>query len=196
MRDLEVSRRALLTGAFGVIADGKDRSAAAAAHLSIEYRRGCLYWPSGLARAATGAGGVRPNKKEGDQATPAGTFALPFGMYRRDRIRLPNTDLPMVPLLESHAWVDDSNDPNYNELVELPYPAHAEPLWRTDRIYDLLLVVGYNMNPTQPGAGSAIFLHIARPDFSPTAGCIAVSRSVLLKLVGLLGADSTLTIRG
>jgi len=58
------------------------------------------------------------------------------------------------------------------------------------------LVVGYNMNPTQPGAGSAIFLHIARPDFSPTAGCIAVSRSVLLKLVGLLGADSTLTIRG
>jgi L,D-peptidoglycan transpeptidase YkuD (ErfK/YbiS/YcfS/YnhG family) len=60
----------------------------------------------------------------------------------------------------------------------------------------LLLVVGYNMNPTQPGAGSAIFLHIARPNFSPTAGCIAVSRSVLLKLVGLLGADSTLTIRG
>ena len=92
----------MLTGAFGVVTDGKGRSAAAAAHLSIEYRRGYLYWPSGVARAATGAGGVCPNKKEGDQATPAGTFALPFGMYRRDRIRLPNTDLPMVPMLERH----------------------------------------------------------------------------------------------
>ena len=195
-RDLQVSRRAALTGAFGVLAEGKGLSAPAAAHVSIEYRGGFVYWPFGQARAAVGAGGVHPNKKEGDRATPAGTFSLPFGMYRPDRIDLPNTDLPMTPLREAHAWVDDPDDPKYNQLVELPYPLHTEKLWRTDKIYDLLVVVGYNMNPTQPGAGSAIFLHIARPDFSPTAGCIAVSRSVLLKLVGLLGADSTLTIRG
>jgi L,D-peptidoglycan transpeptidase YkuD (ErfK/YbiS/YcfS/YnhG family) len=194
-RDLQVSRRAVLTGAFGVLAANKGPCSAAAAHVSIEYNAGSIYWPSGEARAAVGAGGVRPNKREGDRATPTGTFSLPFGMYRRDRIDLPNTDLPMTPLREAHAWVDDPNDPKYNQLVELPYPSHTESLWRTDGIYDLLVVVGYNMNPTQPGAGSAIFLHIARPDFSPTDGCIAVSRDVLLKLIPLLGSDSTLSIR-
>ena len=116
-------------------------------------------------------------------------------MYRKDRIDLPNTALPMIPLREVHAWVDDPNDPKYNQLVELPYRSHTEKLWRTDGIYDLLVVVGYNMNPTRPGAGSAIFLHVARPNFSPTDGCLAVSRSILLELVTVLGADSTLTIR-
>lgn len=193
--DLGVTRRAMLIGALGISAAGQSPSAAAAAHVSLEYRGGAIYWPSGEARGAVGAGGVRPNKKEGDKATPTGTFSLPFGMYRPDRIKLPNTDLPMTPLREAHAWVDDPNDPKYNQLVELPYPAHTEKLWRTDGIYDLLVVVGYNMNPTQPGAGSAIFLHIARPNFAATEGCVAVSRSVLLKLVTLLGADSTLTIR-
>jgi len=194
-RDLQASRRAVLTGALGVLAEGKGQSAAAAAHVNLEYHGGFIYWPSGEARAAVGAGGVRPNKKEGDRATPAGRFSLPFGMYRRDRIILPNTDLPMTELREVHAWVDDPNDPKYNQLVELPYPARTETLWRTDGIYDLLVVVGYNMNPTQPGAGSAIFLHIARPNFSPTDGCLAVSRSILLELVTVLGTDSKLTIR-
>jgi L,D-peptidoglycan transpeptidase YkuD (ErfK/YbiS/YcfS/YnhG family) len=194
-RDLQVSRRAVLTGAVGMLAAGKGSSPAAAAHVSIECRSGFITWPSGVARAAIGAGGVRLNKREGDRATPAGTFSLPFGMYRRDRIDLPKTDLPMTPLLEAHAWVDDPSDRNYNQLVELPYPSHTEKLWRTDGIYDLLVVVGYNMNPTQPGAGSAIFLHIARPNFSPTDGCIAVSRGILLKLVTVLGADSMLTVR-
>jgi len=194
-RDQQLSRRAVVTGAFGVLAADTGPSAAAAAHLILEYHGGAIYWPSGEARAAVGAGGVSLNKKEGDKATPAGTFSLPFGMYRRDRINLPKTDLPMTALREAHAWVDDPNDPKYNQLVELPYPSHTEELWRTDGIYDLLVVVGYNMNPTRPGAGSAIFLHIARPDFSPTEGCVAVSRDILLRLIEVLGADSTLTIR-
>jgi L,D-peptidoglycan transpeptidase YkuD (ErfK/YbiS/YcfS/YnhG family) len=185
----------MLTGSFGMLAAGKGRSAAAAPHVDIEYHGGSLYWPSGQARAAVGAGGVTPNKKEGDKATPAGRFLLPFGMYRRDRIKLPTTDLPMTPLRAAHAWVDDPSDPKYNQLVELPYPSHTEELWRTDGIYDLLVVVGYNMSPMQPGAGSAIFLHIARPDFSATDGCVAVSRDVLLGLIRMLGPDSTLTIR-
>lgn len=194
-RDLQVSRRALVTGAFGMLAGSKGLSAGAAAHVSVEYHGGSIYWPSGEARAAVGAGGVRPNKKEGDRATPAGTFPLLFGMYRQDRIKLPPTDLPMTPLREAHAWVDDPNDPKYNQLVELPYASRTEKLWRSDGIYDLLVVVGYNINPTEPGAGSAIFLHIARPNFSPTDGCIAVGRSILLDLIPMLGTDSTLTIR-
>ena len=192
-RDLRVSRRALLTGVFGMLTQRK--GAAAPAHVDLEYHGGYLYWPGGETRAAVGAAGVSATKKEGDGATPAGTFSLPFGMYRRDRINLPSTDLPMTPLREVDAWVDDPNDPKYNQLVELPYPAHTEELWLADGVYDLLVVVGYNMNPTRPGAGSAIFLHIARPDFTPTAGCVAIERSMLLKLLPMLGPDSTLTIR-
>jgi L,D-peptidoglycan transpeptidase YkuD (ErfK/YbiS/YcfS/YnhG family) len=101
----------------------------------------------------------------------------------------------MKALREAHAWVDDPNDPKYNQLVELPCPAHVEEMWRADGIYDLLVVVGYNMNPTRPGTGSAIFLHIARPNFAPTEGCIAIERSALLNLIPLLGPESTLTIR-
>ena len=169
--------------------------AAAAPPLNLEYRGGSLRWPGGLTRAAVGAAGVSSNKKEGDKATPAGTFPLPFGMYRPDRIQLPDTSLPMTALREAHAWVDDPNDPKYNQLVELPYPAHVEEMWLADGIYDLLVVVGYNINPTRPGAGSAIFLHIARPNFSSTEGCIAIERSVLLRLIPLLGPGSVITIR-
>ena len=194
-RDLQASRRAVVMGACGMLGKGKRQSRHAAARVSVEYHGGFIYWPSGMARAAVGAGGVRSDKKEGDRATPPGMFALPFGMYREDRIHLPNTALPMIPLREVHAWVDDPNDPKYNQLVELPYPSRTERLWRTDGIYDLLVVVGYNMNPTRPGASSAIFLHIARPNFSPTDGCVAVSRSILLKLVTVLSTESTLTIR-
>jgi hypothetical protein len=124
--------------------------AAAAAPVNLEYYGGYLHWPGGETRAAVGAAGVSSTKKEGDKATPAGTFPLPFGMYRPDRIQLPDTSLPMTPLREAHAWVDDPNDQRYNQLIELPYPAHAEEMWRADGIYDLLVVVGYNINPTWP----------------------------------------------
>jgi L,D-peptidoglycan transpeptidase YkuD (ErfK/YbiS/YcfS/YnhG family) len=190
-----VSRRSLLAAALGVLTENGGDGAAESRHVNLEYRGGRLYWPSGHTRAAVGAAGVRSNKKEGDGATPAGTFSLPFGMYRPDRIKPPPTDLPMRPLSRSSAWVDWPSDPHYNQLVELPYPSRTEGLWRSDGIYDLLVVVGYNVNPTQPGAGSAIFLHIARPNFSPTEGCVAVERSVLLKLITMLAPDSMLTIR-
>jgi L,D-peptidoglycan transpeptidase YkuD (ErfK/YbiS/YcfS/YnhG family) len=183
----------LLTGAFVVLAER--RGAAAVAPVKLVYHDGYLYWPGGQTRAAVGAAGVSSAKHEGDKATPAGTFPLPFGMYRQDRIKLPDTSLPMTAMREAHAWVDDPNDPKYNQLVELPYPAHVEEMWREDGIYDFLVVVGYNMNPTQSGAGSAIFLHIARSNFAPTEGCIAIERSALLNLIPFLGPASTLTIR-
>jgi L,D-peptidoglycan transpeptidase YkuD (ErfK/YbiS/YcfS/YnhG family) len=163
--------------------------------VNLEYRSGRLFWPSGSARAAVGRAGVRIAKREGDGATPAGTFPLLFAMYRPDRLRLPPLALPLTPLSDRHAWVDDPRDPYYNRLVELPYATHVESLWRADEIYDLIVVVGYNMNPTEPGAGSAIFLHLARPDFSATEGCVAVAREVLQRLLPALGPDSTLTIR-
>ncbi|MBV8736496.1 MAG: L,D-transpeptidase family protein [Alphaproteobacteria bacterium] len=165
------------------------------ADAKLEYRDGWLSWPSGGARAAAGRSGVVAHKMEGDGATPAGTFPLVTAFYRADRLPRPQTRLPLRPLEPSDAWVDDPADPNYNSLVSLLYPAHSEAMWLDDAVYDLLVVIGYNMAPVVPGAGSAIFLHIARPDFSPTAGCVAIAQGALLALMPLLGPHSSITIR-
>ena len=100
------------------------------------------------------------------------------------------------PLGPQPRGVDDPTDANYNRLVFVPYPARTEQMWRQDGLYDALVVIGYNMAPVIPGLGSAIFLHIARPDFSSTLGCVAVSKETLLGLLPLLGPGSTITIRG
>ena len=164
--------------------------------LNLEYRDESLIWPGGNARAAIGQAGVTANKKEGDGATPAGNFPLVSGFYRADRMPAPRSGLPLRALSPRDAWVDDPADINYNRLVSLPYPSHTEPMWLDEAVYDLLVVVGYNMDPVVPGAGSAIFLHIARHNFSPTAGCIAIAREVLIRLVPHLGPGSTLAVRG
>jgi L,D-peptidoglycan transpeptidase YkuD (ErfK/YbiS/YcfS/YnhG family) len=161
---------------------------------NLGYRDGRLYWSGESAIAAVGRAGVKVDKHEGDGATPAGTYPLVFGLYREDRIRPPLSRLPMRSLAPHDAWVDDPADGRYNHLVALPYPARTERLWRDDQIYDLMVVIGYNMEPVIAGEGSAIFLHIARPNFSPTEGCIAVGREVLTGLVARLGPGSTITI--
>jgi len=163
-------------------------------YADLTYAAGALSWPGGSARAACGKGGVRADKHEGDRASPAGTFSLVGAFYRPDRLTAPTTALPLAALKPQDGWVDDPADPNYNTLVALPYPASHEELWREDGLYDLIVVIGYNTDPVVPGRGSAIFLHVARPDFSGTEGCIAVAREVLVPLLGLLGPGSTITI--
>ena len=159
------------------------------------YENGTLSWPGGSAGAACGKAGIVADKREGDHATPAGRFPLLRAFYRADRLAAPATALPLAALAASDGWVDDPRDPRYNTQVTLPYPASHERLWRDDALYDLIVVIGYNTGPVVPGKGSAIFLHCARPDFSPTEGCIAVARDALASLLGLLGPGSTITIR-
>jgi L,D-peptidoglycan transpeptidase YkuD (ErfK/YbiS/YcfS/YnhG family) len=173
---------------------GGDGLIRAAVDAHLECRNGRLSWSAGAARAAVGRAGVSANKKEGDGVTPAGTFPLISAFYRADRMPPPVSRLPLRVLSLSDAWVDDPTDPNYNRLASLPYGASAEPMWLDDALYDLLVVIGYNVSPVVAGAGSAVFLHIARPDFAPTAGCIAVAREILVGLMPLLGQSSTITI--
>ena len=189
-----IPRRSVLAAPLATLAAPKGTTESRKNYVGLEYRKGRLFWPDGNARAAVGKGGIRVEKKEGDGATPAGSFPLLSAMYRPDHVKPPVTDLPLTALVKAHAWVDDPPDTNYNKLVELPYPARVEKLWRTDAIYDLLVVIGYNINPTVSGAGSAIFLHIARPNFSPTVGCIAIERRYLSILIGQLGPGSMITI--
>lgn len=186
-----LSRRSL----FGLAASSLLFPVSASAATKLIYAEGRLMWPGGEARAACGKGGVRADKKEGDGASPLGTFALLYGFFRPDRVAWPKSELPMTPLRPDFGWVDDPNDRNYNRLVYLPYSASHEEMWRGDALYDIVVVIGYNTDPVVPGAGSAIFLHVARPDYAPTEGCIAVGQDDLVKLLGLLGPDSTITIR-
>lgn len=124
---------------------------------------------------ALGRSGRRTLKREGDGATPVGRFRLCEVLYRPDRLRRPRTGLSCRPLLRTDGWCDAVTDRNYNRLVRHPYPASAEVMWRDDHLYDVVVVLGYNRRPRVRGRGSAIFMHLARPNYAPTAGCIALS---------------------
>lgn len=133
-------------------------------------------------------------KREGDGATPIGTFALRSAHYRRDRASRPNSDLPINIIKANDGWCDAPADRNYNRPVRHPYPASAEHLWREDRVYDLVIVIGYNDVPRRRGAGSAIFIHAARPGFTPTEGCIALAPAALRRLVAMLRRSTRIVI--
>jgi L,D-peptidoglycan transpeptidase YkuD (ErfK/YbiS/YcfS/YnhG family) len=149
------------------------------------YADGWMDLPGRLARCALGRSGViaAGAKREGDGASPAGVWPLRRVLWRPDRGDGPATRLDRTPISRDDGWCDAPADEAYNQLVKAPYAASHERLWREDRVYDLLIVLGYNDDPVVPGAGSAIFLHLARPDYSPTEGCVALAATDLIHLL-------------
>ncbi len=155
---------------------------------------GFATWRERRFRCALGRGGIRCDKREGDGATPVGAWPMRRLLYRADRITKPETALPASVIGRQDGWCDAPSDLNYNLPVPLPYPASAESLWREDGVYDLIVPLGYNDAPIVPGVGSAIFLHLARPDFSPTEGCVALALPDLLVLLGEADARSRVIV--
>lgn len=153
-------------------------------------------WDGSSVRCALGWGGVTRSKREGDGATPIGTWPLRRLLYRADRIARPQARLETSGIRPEHAWCDDPADPAYNRPVTLPYAGRHERLWREDEIYDLILVLGYNDDPVVPGLGSAIFLHVARPDFSPTEGCVALARADLVQFLAQAQHGDSVIVEG
>lgn len=141
-----------------------------------------------------GSGGIVADKKEGDGGTPAGTWPLRRLLYRPDRGRPPTCILPTAPIAPDDGWCDDPADAAYNRPVKLPFAASHETMWRNDHLYDLVVVVGHNDDPPVAGAGSAIFLHLARPDRGPTAGCVAFERADLDAILTALEPESRLVV--
>jgi len=159
------------------------RKPAAAAIYLAEFllQRGLLTGAGQKCRAVCGRAGVTTHKREGDEATPAGVLNLVRVLYRADRLgKPPRCAVPVEPIGPHDGWCDDPADPAYNRPVRLPYAGRHEALWREDGIYDIAGVLDWNAAPVIPGRGSAIFLHVARPDFAPTAGCIALALPDLL----------------
>jgi L,D-peptidoglycan transpeptidase YkuD (ErfK/YbiS/YcfS/YnhG family) len=141
-------------------------------------RKGAVHfadWGTGERRAAIGWGGVGEKTREGDGVTPVGIWPVRRVFYRPDRVTRPDTILPIEALSPDSGWCDAPGDPNYNRFVRLPYAASAERMWREDRLYDIVAVLGFNDAPVAPGKGSAIFLHVAAPDYSGTQGCVALA---------------------
>jgi L,D-peptidoglycan transpeptidase YkuD (ErfK/YbiS/YcfS/YnhG family) len=132
-------------------------------------------WGAGPRRCAVGPAGIGHKKGEGDGMTPIGVFPLRRVFWRADRTEKPRTFLPERALQPNDGWCDFPGDPNYNKLVKHPYPVSAEHLWLDSHVYDIIVVVGFNDDPVVPGKGSAIFLHLAREGYPPTAGCVALT---------------------
>lgn len=151
---------------------------------------GALRW-----RCALGRGGSRAVKREGDGATPLGRFRLLRAYYRPDRLLRPRLAIPLQALRPSDGWCDASGDRNYNRFVRHPYAASAERLWRDDGLYDVVVVLDYNIRPRAQGRGSAIFLHCARDDYAPTQGCVALRRRDLVAMLQVVGSRAQIVRR-
>ena len=153
-------------------------------------------WGTREFRCAIGRGGfvTADAKKEGDGATPMGRWMMREVLYRPDREKPPITALPLRALQQSDGWCDSPEDLSYNRRIVFPYKASAERLWRDDSLYDIVVVLGFNDKPPVPGKGSAIFLHVARPDFSPSAGCVHLARGDLLTVLNEADKDSAVLV--
>ena len=138
-------------------------------------------------RCALGKGGViaAADKREGDGKSPLGVWAIRRVLFRPDKGGRPETRLPTKALERDDGWCDAPGDPAYNRAVKLPHPASAEQMWREDDVYDLVCILAHNDDPPVRGLGSAIFLHLARPGYAPTEGCVALSREDMLELLSL-----------
>ena len=132
---------------------------------------------------ALGKGGIRMDKREGDGATPTGTFRLRRLYYRPDKGSLPETQLPSRAIGATDGWCDAPDHPLYNRLVTLPFDASHERMWRDDGLYDVVVEIGHNDAPARNGLGSAVFIHVATAGYGPTEGCIALAKPDLLRLL-------------
>lgn len=148
-------------------------------------------------RCALGPAGVIPAaaKREGDGASPAGVWPIREVWYRPDRGPPPACEVRVHAMTPDDGWCDDPADPAYNTHVTLPYAASHERLWREDGVYDIVVVLGHNDDPPVQGMGSAIFLHICRPGFAPTEGCVAIERPDLEELLDRVRPGDAVEIR-
>lgn len=145
-------------------------------------------------RCALGSGGIVTDKHEGDGGTPVGTWPLRRLLYRPDRGETPACALPVEAISPDDGWCDDPSHADYNRPVTLPFSASHEVMWRDDHLYDFVVVVGHNDAPPVANAGSAIFLHLARQDWGPSAGCVTFAREDFLEILKTITPDSHLVV--
>ena len=143
---------------------------------------------------ALGRGGVKANKREGDGATPRGTFRLKRLWWRAERHARPATLLPAQRIKPDDGWCEDPSDRHYNQRIKVPPQSKADRLARNDNLYDFIVELDHNTSPRVAGRGSAVFIHVARPQFAPTAGCVALELSSLRRLLARVGPRTRIVV--
>jgi L,D-peptidoglycan transpeptidase YkuD (ErfK/YbiS/YcfS/YnhG family) len=157
-------------------------------------RRGWLVAGGQTVPVALGRGGIKANKREGDGGTPKGIFRPRQLWWRADRHPRPRTFLPVRAIRPEDAWCEDSDSRHYNQPIRLDPGRHGDRLTRDDALYDFIVEIDHNTLPRVAGRGSAVFLHLAREHFAPTAGCIAMTKSAMLHLLARLGPETQIVI--
>ena len=145
-------------------------------------------------KCALGKSGIGRKKIEGDNITPKGIFKIVKIYYRNDRIKKISSNLKLIKTTKRMGWCDDPNSKNYNKLIRLPEKYNHEKLYRKDNLYDLILVLNYNMRPIIKNKGSAIFIHVSHKNYKKTAGCIALKRNHLIKLISKIKKNTKVFI--
>jgi len=145
-------------------------------------------------KCAIGKRGISKKRKEGDLITPKGNYSIKKLFYRKDRVKCLKTKLKKNIINKNYGWCDDSKSKKYNQLIRCPFNYSYEKLYRKDRIYDIILVLDYNINPIKKNIGSAIFIHVAKNDYSRTKGCVAIKKNSLRKLVQLINKNTKVKI--
>ena len=160
----------------------------------IVKKSGYLNYKNFKFRCALGKNGIKKKVKEGDFITPKGKYKLIKIYYRADRIKKINSPLKKIKLKKNMGWCDDVNSKYYNKQIKINDKISHERLYRKDSLYDILVVLNYNLNPIIRGKGSAIFLHVAKKNYSKTQGCIALKRNELLNLVSKIRKNTQIKI--
>ena len=145
-------------------------------------------------RCALGKAGIGKKVREGDSITPRGIFKLVKVFYRADKIKNLKTPLKKIRIKKNMGWCDDSKSKFYNKLIRLPSNFGCEKLYRSDRLYDLVVVLNYNLNPIMKNKGSAIFIHVAKKTFKKTEGCIALNKENLINLLSVIRKNTKIKI--
>ena len=162
--------------------------------MNIKINKNHLLYKGYKLKCCVGKSGIKKGKKEGDLATPKGTFKLGHLYYRKDRIKLPKCKIQKKIIKKNTGWCNDTKSNKYNKEVKLPYKYSTEKLYRNDKIYDLLIVIKYNFSPVIKKKGSAIFLHISKKNYKPTEGCVAIKKKHFLKLIPLIKKKTKILI--
>jgi L,D-peptidoglycan transpeptidase YkuD (ErfK/YbiS/YcfS/YnhG family) len=156
--------------------------------------RGWLTTDHATIPVALGRGGIKANKREGDGGTPRGTFRPIRLWWRADRHPRPRSFLPIRPITPTDGWCEDPSDRHYNRPVRLDRGNDGDRLAREDHLYDFIIEIDQNTRPRIAGRGSAVFLHLARPKFAPTAGCVAMTKPAMLRLLARIGPKTKIVI--
>jgi L,D-peptidoglycan transpeptidase YkuD (ErfK/YbiS/YcfS/YnhG family) len=162
--------------------------------MNIKLKNKYLYFDNYKLRCSIGKRGITSNKTEGDQKTPKGIYNLKSIYYRKDRVRNFKTLLKKNKIQKNMGWCDDPDSKFYNKLIKFPFKKSAEKMWLKNKTYDVLILIDYNFRPIVKNKGSAIFLHVARNNYAPTKGCIAINKKDILLLISKIKKKTKLII--